>query len=282
MRVFTEELRRGIGSWRFAAALIIGATIASLHAALFVVPESQNQEMYIELIQHPMTAYGRWMGGWAETMFPFLYFYLQPLLCCLPFSDSLWSDRKSGWAQQIAVRSSRRTYLLAKMAACSISATLVALIPLLLNFYLAALFLPVFQPEPSSALYPIHAYSMWSDLFYANAPLYLASYALLIAITVSLLACLPIAITSWVRNGFILACSSFLLCTILQFLFAGDLMGTEDYVFLSPVTFMQPYQPFHSGIGLEHIAITLTILLIVEVFGFWHQLQSKDMIGGEE
>ena len=45
---------------------------------------------------------------------------------------------------------------------------------------------------------------------------------------------------------------------------------------------MQPYQPFHSGIGLEHIAITLTILLIVEVFGFWHQLQSKDMIGGEE
>ena len=278
MRVLREELRRALFSGRFFVALAVGIVIAVAHVVLFVVPESQNQEMYIELVQHPMTAYGRWMGGWAETMFPFLFFYLLPLLCCLPFSDSFWSDAKSGWDRQVVARSSRSVYLLSKAAACSVAAIVIALVPLALNLYLTALFLPIFQPEPSASIYPIASYHMWSDIFYTNVLAYCGLYGLLIAVTASLLACLPLALTYFVKNGFVLTCSSFFLCTVLQYFFTGDLLGTEALVFLSPVTFMQPYQPFHSGIGFGHIAVTLVLLLVFEVWCFWRRTRSRDMV----
>ncbi len=238
--------------------------------------------MYLDLVQYPLSVFNRWIGGWGEGVWPTLYFMLTPLLVCIPFSSSLYEDLRSGWSEQVGVRSGIRAYILAKMAACFAVGATVSTMPLLLNFYLCSLILPLVQPDASSGIFPLAAYHMWSELFYENAYMYTAAYITLIAVTGGLLSCFPLACTQVVRNRIVLTCSSFALCMGLLYLFAGEMIGTEAFVFLSPITFMQPYQPFHSGIGFAPIGAALCLLAIGELLAirsFWRGKVDRGMYG---
>lgn len=188
-----------------------------------------------------------------------------PTTCRIAFFDT-----KSGYKDQIISRSSTTIYYIAKYISTFISGALLGTVPLILNFYLTALWLPLATPDASSGLYSIFAYSMWSELFYSRPFLYIVCYLILIFTTSGLIACIPLSLSAALENKSIILCSGFFSCTILNYLF-----GQGEYAFLSPSTFMRPDQPVW-GYDFAQIFCFLTLLALSELLslkqmkGHWH------------
>ncbi len=248
------ELRRAFFNYRFAAALVLAIVIVIAHLVWSVIPASYEQEMYVDLVGYPLSVFNRWIGGWSGSVFPALFFLVLPLLVCLPYSDSIYVDRKDGWAAQAISRNSARSYYVSKFATAFAVGVVVSCVPLMLDFYLTSLFLPMGQPSAASGLFPIFPYSMWGDIYYSNAFQYTGMYLALIAVTSGLLACIPLSLSRVLTNRAIVLCSAFFLCIVLEYLF-----GSGDFVFLSPSTFMRPDQP-QWGLEFPSIALTLGVV----------------------
>lgn len=258
MNVLKLELKRAFFNRRLAIALLCLLAIVAAHIATSVIPASLDQSMYIELTGYPLSVFNRWIGGWPGTVYPALYFFLVPLMVCVPFSDSLYEDAVSGWREQIASRSPALVYLASKYAATFLAGALVASIPLIVDFFLTAMFLPFVEPNAASGLFPIFPYSMWGDVYYSNIFLYNAWFLLLIAATSGLLACIPLSLSRILGNRLVVLCSSLFICTILTYIF-----GTGSTVWLSPVSFMRPDQP-QWDLRFENVLIFLLSLLLLE------------------
>lgn len=258
MRLIRLEFYRAFCSKKFLVALLVALLVSICHIIFFVIPESFDQQMYLDTVRFPLSVFNRWIGGWPGSLFPALYFTLIPLLVCIPFSNSLYTDISTGFVGQISSRSTLRMYYMAKFCATFATGAIVAVLPLVLNFYLTALFLPIVSPDSSSGLFPIFSYSMWGDLYYSKPFAYIARFMGLIATTSGLLACLPLLLTRLLSNKTIVLCSTFFICTIANFLF-----GRTDLKFLVPTIFMRPDQPVW-GLDFTLILSTLIILVVFE------------------
>lgn len=271
MEVLKIELKRGFCNYRFFVALAFLLAVILAHVVLSIIPAAQDQEMYVELAGYPLSVFNRWIGGWPGTVFPSLYFLVLPLFVCLPYSDSVYTDRESGWSAQAVSRSSSRAYYSSKYVVAFAIGAVVSCVPLAVDFYLTSLFLPIVQPSAASDLFPIFPYSMWSDVYYSNAFQYTGMYFALISVTSGLIACIPLALSRVLRNRMIVVCSAFFLCTIVGYLF-----GSGDLVFLDPTTFMRPDQP-QWGLEFPKIAVTLCFMgavLLSALFYSWRADES--------
>lgn len=242
------EFIRAFRNGRLAACLTFGLIIAIIHVVFCVIPEAAEQEMYLGFAGYPLSVFNRWLGGWGASIFPVLYFTVLPLLVCIPHSDSLYVDERNGYAAQMALRCGRCCYVIAKWLSCFLVGVVVSLLPLVFDFYLTAMFLPLVPPDVSSGMYSIFAYSMLGDLFYSDVYAYLGIFALIVGSCSGLIACLPLVFTRLLPNRALVACSSFLVCMILYFLF-----GSSETAWLSPMTFMRPDQPVW-GYSLYQVA----------------------------
>lgn len=252
------ELRRAFFNYRFVVALVLAMAIVVAHLVWSVIPASYEQNMYVELAGYPLSVFNRWIGGWSGSVFPALFFLVLPLLVCLPYSDSIYVDRKDGWAAQAISRNSARSYYASKFVTAFVVGVVVSCVPLVLDFYLTSLFLPIVQPSAASGLFPIFPYSMWGDIYYSNAFQYTGMFLALIAVTSGLIACVPLSLSRVLTNRAIVLCSAFFLCTVLGYLF-----GSGDFIFLAPSTFMRPDQP-QWGLEFPSVVATLSVVGVAE------------------
>lgn len=175
-----------------------------------------------------------------------------------------WRQRvfrqKTGYSSLIVLRglSSKRFYA-AKYVATFLSGAVVAIAPLLLDFYLTSLIFPQAMPEPSSGMYPIFAYSMWSDIFFSSPYLYVAMYLALIFVAAGVIACIPFVFSHLLSNKALVTCSGFFLCSIAAYLF-----GSSDTAYLSPIDFMRPDQPYW-GYEFWQIASVVGFIASLEI-----------------
>lgn len=142
--------------------------------------------------------------------------------------------------------------------------------PLVLDFYLTSLILPQTMPDPSSGMYPIFAYSMWSDIFFSRPYLYIAMYTALIFVASGVIACIPFVFSSILDNSALVVCSGFFLCSILAYLF-----GAGETAFLAPTVFLRPDQPVW---GYEFWQIIL-VCACIEIAHLSHLCHRHDPTG---
>ena len=140
MRTLRFELKRAFTNPLFFVASFISIGIIVCHIVFSVIPDSAEQGMYLETVRHPLNVFNRWIGGWPGSAFPSMYFFLLPLLATLPHGSTLYSDRKTGYSSLVVLRglSSKRFYA-AKYIATFLSGAVIAIVPLLLDFYLTSL-----------------------------------------------------------------------------------------------------------------------------------------------
>ncbi|MDR0515287.1 MAG: hypothetical protein LBG81_09055 [Coriobacteriaceae bacterium] len=270
MGILRIELGRAFLNRWFAAALGLASAIVVAHVAFSIMPAAAEQQMYVEGVGFPLSVFNRWIGGWPGTVFPTLYFFILPLLVCLPFSATLYSDTRTGYDGQVATRVSRRRYYYSKAAAAFLSGMAVAVVPLVLDFYLTALFLPLVMPEPASGLFPIFPYSTWSDIYYTNAFLYTGMFLALIAGASGLIACVPLLFSRLLGNGVLVLCSSLFLDTI-----ANYLIGSTDLKFLVPSVFMRPDQPYYGFDGIQ-VALFVCGLAALELVALYRMAKRHE------
>jgi hypothetical protein len=267
------EMKRAFANRRFFIALSLGLAITLSHVILWVVPNALSWEepwvqWGIDKGAYPYSLYETWMGGQMFALQEALYFIVLPLLICIPFAMTLFSDRSTGYIRQIVTRVDQKKYFAAKTLSVFLSAGTVAVIPLLANFMLTALFFSPVIPEVTAGTFPIDATRMWVELFYSHPLTYVLLYMGLIFIFSGLLACLALFFTYVVSNGIVVALSPFILYMLAEF---GLATLPNQMLKFSPASFLRPDQP----IAATPSAILAEIVLLGAFLGIFLAHKAK-------
>lgn len=265
-RVLYSELYRAFYSYGFLLSLALGLIIVIVHIIKSVVPTLEFvNDIFLypdKAGNFPHTVFNKWLGGELTGLYSHLYFLFIPLLAVLPYGDSYFMDRKTGYTKNILIRVKSSSYHSAKYIAVFLSGGAAVVIPLLVNLGISALLIPSVLPEVSTHTHAITAVSMWSALYYSHPYLYLAGYFGIIFLFSGLWAtiCLPISFVG--GNRFLVLLFPFLLYVFINS--AADFFGFSA---LSPLHFLQPSQ---SVVPANFVVILIeTILLAAITFGIF-------------
>lgn len=251
------ELTRAFCSRGMAASLGVGALFVLAHALFDLLPASSwNASQTFSGFQYPYTVSDKWIGLHITSASASILYFVFPLLAALPFLSSLYSDKTSGYAQQVVSRCGRGRYLFAKHAAVFLSAFAAVLLPLLADLAVTACLFPALPPEPASGLASLGSRSAWAALYFAHPILYILVYALFdsawIALFVS--AFLPL---SRYMSFYVEA----LLLPEFIYMFLYFLGTWANASFAIPYFWLFPLQPFAESFPGVFLAETAGLLL---------------------
>lgn len=233
-KLLKNELLRiiqGKGVW---VSLLIGAILALSHVVMYVAPLSKS----ILSGNYPLGVYAKWMGGENSTIQPVLYYLIVPVLVVLPYLGTISEDMNTGYVKNILLFATRREYYHVKWVLTFLTAGTVAVVPLLLNFFFAAMFLPLVMPQPGTGLYPLMADSLWAELFYTHPAIYLVCYLVLNFIFFGLLATVGLSCSLITQKGYI--CMLFPLFLYLAVYGITQVTGLHTWC---PFATLRPSQP---------------------------------------
>lgn len=170
--LWKNELLRILCGKELWLSLSVGSGLAVSHVLMYVLPLSGC----ILQGNYPLGAYAKWMGGESSSLQPVLYYLLAPILAALPYVGSVSEDLHTGYVKNVLLYVRRQDYRKVKWQLTFLTAGTVAVLPLLLSFFLTAMVLPTVLPQAGTGMYPLWAYSLWADLFYTYPAAYLAAY----------------------------------------------------------------------------------------------------------
>lgn len=251
------ELERAIKNKFLLISILIGLVITLSHLVQFVIPISKTLDDYLTInkpMMYPGWLFSTWIGGNSYTLQAFLYYLLIPILATIPFGDSFFLDKKSGFIKNVLIRTKKRNYYISKFIATFIVGGLVIVIPLLANFVLSAMLLPSMLPQASSGFDYINASSMWSTLYYTHPFMYVFSYLVIDFVFSGLIATIALAVSFFVEHRFVVVIAPFLL-----YLFVFSIFNLLGEIALEPINFMQP------SFGQSSISIILIEALLLGI-----------------
>ncbi|MCL2865376.1 MAG: hypothetical protein FWE25_07545 [Lachnospiraceae bacterium] len=270
-RIIKFELKRAFVNRFFLAALVVGIVISVLHIILVVIPASKYLELHsYSKGVYPNSIYNTMLGFDMSSLYLALYTMLIPVLACLPFADSLYTDKKSGYIKYLYSKVEKGWYLLAKLIANFLVAGTVVVFPLLLNLWGTALFVPALIPQASTAQFPIFAYYMWSDLYYTFPMVYITLYGIIIFIYAGIFACIGMMLSTFIKNRFVVLLLPFAIVTVWNFV-ASQLSGNA----LAPAAFLRMDQL--GGVHLNQMICILLILLACVVALYCYEKRKHEI-----
>ncbi len=248
-----NELYRMIKGKQFKISLFIGIGISLWHFFQHVLKTDVMGYGF------PTSAYIRWIGADAYEMQSYWYYLILPLLAVFPFAGTMFTDLKSGYANQIFLRSNRETYFKAKFMITFLSGGLCCVVPLVINFLLTATVCPLHYPDLSIGIGPA-AYCIGSRLYYMRPFLYWILY-----MCFDFVMCGSFAVAALVFSFFVDYQMIALLLPfgIYYFLFCfGGMLGTEV---LSANYFLIPGVGVKSSISIVASIGMCTIVVVIYV-----------------
>ena len=103
-KILKIELHRAFINWTFGVSIAIGCTIAISHLWFQVIPSICNLDNYLlGKGEYPVSVFNKWIGGEGISLQSALYNMLLPCLAILPYGDSLFCDKKSGYIKNILI-----------------------------------------------------------------------------------------------------------------------------------------------------------------------------------
>lgn len=99
------------------------------------------------------TSYSSWVGGEEISLGTVAFYYMLPIAVAIPFAWSYHTERKSGYLKNIASRTDKKKYFIAKTIAVFTSGVLTVLVPILINIFLIFAFVPSIDPFPGYTFY---------------------------------------------------------------------------------------------------------------------------------
>lgn len=220
------ELRRAFSSIGFWAGIAVGVLFIVLHFTTEIMAVVKRNEFRLNgaFNIEPSGVWTNWLGYDMETHnYTYLYYTILPILASLPYASSGWEDIKSCYRIQICARISRRKYLAAKYFTVFLSGGAVCTLPLVLDFLLCCLFLPVFTPLASYASGPLW-FMPWADLFYRCPLAYVLLFLLISFCFGGIYACLGLAATKLLKNRFLIQFFPYIFLVFIGYLmmFVGE------------------------------------------------------------
>lgn len=228
------ELSRAFQSKLFLIAALLGLGLALWHVVGVVLPASAAlSEVVDNHVLYPLSVFNKWMGFESVSLQAELFYTLLPLLAVLPFADSFYADKKSGYLKNLFIRTKKRHYFVAKYCAVFLSGAAALAVPLVASLGLTAAILPSLPPEPATSFFTVNELLLWNDIFVSTPYLYVFLIILLNLLFGGLLAVLAIALSDLIGNRFAILLAPFLLYLFTKYLVIWiSAEQTHPYFFL--------------------------------------------------
>ena len=186
------ELKKSI----FSKTFLLGAALLSLFAVLSAVYSIESWSgynpdylykycmengKYISNPDFPLYSFfGAWLGGDTLSLAYTLFFTFLPIGASIPYAWSFHSEKKNGYIRNIAIRTNKINYYIAKGISVFISGALAVFIPYIINILLVSAFIPYYPNWAGYNFYNLVFFgNMWSDLFFSNPILHTMLFVML-------------------------------------------------------------------------------------------------------
>ena len=205
-----NELNRAFKNKWFLITLVICSMIIIYDICTEIIPTRKQLDIYVNTWGWPIpNIYNRWIElgfGTAKHMFHLVF----PLLVCIPYAGTLYSDEKTKYTYSIFTRVNKRSYLLAKIIAQFAVGFATVMFALLTSFILTAAILPAGYPFPGNT-YQIGGNNILGKAFF-KYPL-LISMVIIIAesIVFAVIGCVSFVFAYILDNGIVVMVSPFAL-----------------------------------------------------------------------
>jgi hypothetical protein len=266
--IFHIELKKALTNKMALAAFAMVLSLSLFHGVTAIVSYQAFYSDYIlkagteNLMITSESLFHRWIASDVSSFPTSAFYFMLPLMAALPYGWSLASEMQSGYIKNMMVRTTRRNYFISKYGANFISASLITMIPLALNFAMLALFLPALKME---SIYPygtIGQGCMWAALYYERPFVYCLLYLLLDGIFAGLISSIGTAAAFVVKSKAVVIALPFILMLIFDYIDANYWLNGE----YSPMKFLQALPISNDCYGWAVTAIGM--MLFISTFGF--------------
>lgn len=229
------ELRRAFGNRWFVISLCLLLAIAVVDAVTQISTYTERLDVvvfpYLDTSYWYLSSFSsftRWIAVNHIDIAVELFFILAPLIVTVGYSWSLASDIKSGYIEQLVIRTSRTRCYIARMIAVFCTGGTLAAIPLLVNYGLLSLFLPSWTPSLVDQFYTsvggtgvLENNAIFTSLFYSHPLLFVIARTALDFILCGLWSTTVLALSFWTRNRVALVVTPYLGLLVIKHLGQG-------------------------------------------------------------
>ena len=247
------EWFRATHSVGFGTAIFAGCLISICHFIFCIIP--LRDYIFIQQDLYPLSVYSKWMGMDNISVYSGLYYFVLPVLAALPFAGSLKEDIQSGYIRNIAIRTDKRNYFITKVAVNFVVSGLTAVIPLILNFTLAAMVFPLLIPQSNTANDPIFQYCFLGDLYYQHPLIYIGVFLLLTFVFIGLLTEMGLLAAFISHNVFSTVLMPFMIWLMLYAF--TQITGWDQ---ICPYAYLRPGQPVAASFAVMMSEICLLLV----------------------
>lgn len=250
-RTFKFELKRAFASVGFWVAIGLG----------MVIVLSQQISFYFNYRNAPgiVSAVQAFIGCECFQVYNTIFFTMFPILAAMPFAASYYIDLNSGYIKNICTATSRKQYFAAKYMSVFISAFIVVVIPLIVNFMIAMTMLPLIIPEKFFFKGIVMDSYIFSYIYNTNPGLYVLIYIALDGLFAGLLADLALCIAEFTESSFITLTFPFAFYMLSSQMLALGMKGNQNF---SLNLLLNPYQ-VTAGNEINIIIIAIIIIMII-------------------
>jgi len=248
MNTLGLELHRAFINKNMAKSLIIGIILVIADLVLFSK----------DYLAHDKVLVQAWIGTNYLYAYNSIFYILFPILACLPFGGSLFTDIASGYDKNICIKVSRKDYIFSKCIATFLSGAFAVTLPVFLNFFIAAGLFPNMQAERLEWMVAGATLdrNLLSGVFAYNAGLYCLIYIFIDALFGGLIALVSLAITRLSGSFFTVIVVPFVL-----FIFQGIVMVGDSWGNWTVMGMINPQQMVNTR-WYQMIFVYLLILIV--------------------
>lgn len=265
MKVVKFELKRAFHSRLFLVSLIIGLIICIADLLTFAsVWEKEVGDARLILA---------WIGVNGRFAYNRIFYVLLPVLACLPYGGSYYTDMSSGYEKNICIKTSRSTYMLAKGLAVFSSAFVGVALPLLVNLFLCAGLYPNYYPEKLTFLSAgILDNGLFPVLYHRYPHFYCLVFIFIDGVFGGLMGLLSLCVSKLVESHFTAVVSPFVLYVVTGIAFQGT-DGTHHW------SLMQMLSPDQTYVTLSYRFIAMGVgIFVCSLLVLWKQTKRRDIL----
>lgn len=240
----------------FKSRLALVALVMSNVLAL-AQPFFMHGPVYESGWNNPASVFCKWIGGEFYSFPGQLLFTLLPIIAMLPFGVQLHIDSKNGYLKNLLTRKPKWQVILSYYITTFCSAFTVCVFPFFLNLFVNAALYPSLLPQASSGSYRPLFSGVGVALFYRHPYIYSCLYILFIGVFMALLACVGLAVATFIKNAFLA-----LLFPFISYFGFSLFTSIISCNILNPLYFIQPTQTQNT----PAIVYALFLVLMCTIF----------------
>lgn len=204
MRLLHMELNR-IGRRPTFWLLIAAGFILALVPVIEGWPRGLTGDSYM---LYPRSAYVSWM--YFESNSYHIYGLILPLLAALSYADAYAEDFNTGLIKGILTKVAKKKYLLIRYTVNFLVGGFVVMFPVVVNFMANMAAFPLIDNHPIYGMPIVSIDSFWPSLFYQLPLIYIIVRMLLLFLLGGMLASLGLALSTVVKNRYVVLVFPFL------------------------------------------------------------------------